>query len=82
VIGTGRAADRDRALSLGVEEFVDLETDRLEDAGEVDVVLDMIGGKILKRSTALVRAGGRTSPRHKRACFASQRPRPAGTRER
>jgi NADPH:quinone reductase-like Zn-dependent oxidoreductase len=58
VIGTGRAADRDRALSFGVEEFVDLETDRLEDAGEADVVLDVIGGDILKRSTALVRAGG------------------------
>jgi NADPH:quinone reductase-like Zn-dependent oxidoreductase len=58
VIGTGRAADRDRALSLGVDEFVDLETDRLEDAGEADVVLDVIGGDILKRSTALVRAGG------------------------
>ena len=58
VIGTGRAADRDRALSLGVEEFVDLETDRLEGAGEADVVLDVIGGDILKRSTALVRAGG------------------------
>ena len=28
VIGTGRAADRDRALGLGVDEFVDLETDR------------------------------------------------------
>jgi NADPH:quinone reductase-like Zn-dependent oxidoreductase len=58
VIGTGRAADRDRALGLGVEEFVDLETNRLEDAGEVDVVLDLIGGDVLKRSTALVRAGG------------------------
>lgn len=58
VIGTGRAADRDRALGLGVEGFVDLETDRLEDAGEADVVLDLIGGDILKRSTALVRAGG------------------------
>ena len=58
VIGTGRAADRDRALSLGVEEFVDLETDRLEGAGEADVVLDVIGGDILKRSTVLVRAGG------------------------
>jgi len=30
----------------------------LEDAGEVDVVLDVIGGEILDRSTALVRAGG------------------------
>jgi NADPH:quinone reductase-like Zn-dependent oxidoreductase len=58
VIGTGRAADRDRALGLGVQEFVDLETDRLEDAGEADVVLDVIGGDILQRSTALVRAGG------------------------
>jgi NADPH:quinone reductase-like Zn-dependent oxidoreductase len=58
VIGSGRAADRDRAFDLGVEQFLDLETDRLEDAGEVDVVLDVIGGDILQRSTALVRAGG------------------------
>ena len=58
VIGTGRAADRDRALELGVEEFVDLEADRLEDVGEADVVFDVIGGDILKRSIALVRAGG------------------------
>jgi NADPH:quinone reductase-like Zn-dependent oxidoreductase len=58
VIGTGRAADRHRALDLGVEEFVDLETDRLEDVGEADVVLDVIGGDILQRSTALIRPGG------------------------
>ena len=58
VIGTGLAADRDRALGLGVDQFVDLEADRLEDAGEADVVLDVIGGDILKRSTVLVRAGG------------------------
>ena len=58
VIGTGRAADRDRALGLGVEGFVDLETDRLDDVGEADVVFDVIGGDILQRSIALVRAGG------------------------
>jgi NADPH:quinone reductase-like Zn-dependent oxidoreductase len=58
VIGTGRAADRDRALGLGVTGFVDLESDPLEEAGEADVVLDLIGGEILKRSAALVRAGG------------------------
>ncbi len=58
VIGTGRAADRDRALGLGVTEFVDLESDPLEEAGEADVVLDLIGGEILTRSAALVRAGG------------------------
>jgi NADPH:quinone reductase-like Zn-dependent oxidoreductase len=58
VIGTGRAADRDRAIDLGVERFLDLETDRLEDAGEADVVLDVIGGDILRRSIGLVRDGG------------------------
>ena len=58
VIGTGRAADRDTALGLGVDAFLDLETDNLEDADEVDVVFDVIGGDILDRSAALVRAGG------------------------
>ena len=58
VIGTGRAADRDTALGLGVHAFLDLEADKLEDAGEVDVVFDVIGGEILDRSAALVRAGG------------------------
>jgi NADPH:quinone reductase-like Zn-dependent oxidoreductase len=58
VIGTGRAADRDRADELGVHTFLDLGTEKLEDAGEVDLVLDVIGGEILARSAALVRAGG------------------------
>ncbi|MER6079336.1 NADP-dependent oxidoreductase [Streptomyces sp. NPDC001833] len=58
VIGTGRAADRDLALDLGVAAFVDLQAERLEDIGEVDVVFDVIGGEILDRSTALVRPGG------------------------
>jgi NADPH:quinone reductase-like Zn-dependent oxidoreductase len=58
VIGTGRTADRDRAGELGVHTFLDLETEKLEDAGEVDVVFDVIGGDILARSAALVRAGG------------------------
>jgi NADPH:quinone reductase-like Zn-dependent oxidoreductase len=58
IIGTGRSADRDTAIGLGVDAFLDLETDKLEDAGEVDVVFDVIGGDIRDRSTALVRAGG------------------------
>ncbi len=58
IIGTGRAADRHTALGLGVDAFLDLQADHLEDAGEVDVVFDVIGGDILDRSTALVRAGG------------------------
>ncbi|MDT0547045.1 NADP-dependent oxidoreductase [Streptomyces lonegramiae] len=58
VFGTGRADDRGTALELGVDTFMDLHAERLEDIGEVDVVLDVIGGEILERSTALVRAGG------------------------
>jgi NADPH:quinone reductase-like Zn-dependent oxidoreductase len=58
VIGTGRASDRDRALELGVDTFIDLDNERLEDAGEADVVFDVIGGDILDRSAALVRPGG------------------------
>lgn len=58
VIGTGRAADRDTVLGLGAHAFLDLETDKLEDVGEVNVVFDVIGGEILDRSAALVRAGG------------------------
>jgi NADPH:quinone reductase-like Zn-dependent oxidoreductase len=78
VIGTGRTADRDRAVALGVHSFLDLETEKLEDAGEVDVVFDVIGGDILERSVAMVRAGGtlvtlaeppETQPRDGRALY-------------
>jgi NADPH:quinone reductase-like Zn-dependent oxidoreductase len=58
VIGTGRAADRPKALDFGANEFVDLEHDVLEDVGEIDLVFDLIGGGIGKRSARLVRAGG------------------------
>src|SRR5262250_1561524 len=58
VIGTGRAADRQKALDFGAQEFVDLEKDALEDIGGVDLVFDVIGGDIGKRSARLVRAGG------------------------
>jgi NADPH:quinone reductase-like Zn-dependent oxidoreductase len=39
-------------------EFVDLEHDALEDVGGVDLVFDVIGGDIQKRSAALIRARG------------------------
>jgi NADPH:quinone reductase-like Zn-dependent oxidoreductase len=61
-----------------VHTFLDLETEKLEDAGEVDVVLDVIGGDILARSAALVRSGGtlvtlaeppQIQPHHGRALF-------------
>ena len=78
VIGTGWTADRERALALGVDAFLDLQTEDLADAGEVDVVLDVIGGDILDRSAALVRDGGtlvtiamppKVRPRDGRAVF-------------
>ena len=58
VIGTGRATDKQKALDFDAHEFVDLENDVLEDVGEVDLVFDVIGGEIGKRSAGLVRAGG------------------------
>src|SRR6187431_2720256 len=58
VIGSGRAADRQKALDFGAQEFVDLENDALEDVGGVDLVFDVIGGEIQKRSASLIRPGG------------------------
>jgi NADPH:quinone reductase-like Zn-dependent oxidoreductase len=58
IIGTGRAGNRDAAAELGVETFVDLDNDRLEDVGAVDVVFDVLGGDVLARSTAMLRPGG------------------------
>jgi NADPH:quinone reductase-like Zn-dependent oxidoreductase len=58
VIGTGRAADRQTAREFGAMEFVDLDNGALEDIGEVDLVFDVIGGDIQKRSAGVIRAGG------------------------
>jgi NADPH:quinone reductase-like Zn-dependent oxidoreductase len=58
VIGTGRALDRQKALDFGANEFIDLGNDTLEEVGGVDLVFDVIGGDIQKRSATLVRAGG------------------------
>src|SRR5438445_5516358 len=58
VIGIGRAADRQKALDFGSQDFVDLDNDVLEDVGRVDLVFDVIGGNIGKRSAGVIRAGG------------------------
>ncbi|MBN9518325.1 NADP-dependent oxidoreductase [bacterium] len=58
VIGTGRASGRQTALDFGAQQFVDLENDALEDVGGVDLVFDVFGGDIGKRSAGLIRAGG------------------------
>ena len=58
VIGTGRAAGRQTALDFGAHEFVDLDNDTLEAVGGVDLVFDVLGGDIQKRSAGVVRVGG------------------------
>ncbi|MBS1660716.1 MAG: NADP-dependent oxidoreductase [Bacteroidetes bacterium] len=58
VIGTGRASGRQTALDFGVKEFIDLDNDTLEDVGSVDLVFDVIGGDIAKRSVGIIRPRG------------------------
>src|SRR3954466_4751973 len=55
VIGTGRAADREKGLDFGAHEFVDLESDALGSVGEVDLVFDVIGGDVQQTSSALIK---------------------------
>ncbi|MEV4051934.1 NADP-dependent oxidoreductase [Amycolatopsis sp. NPDC049688] len=58
VIGTGRAADRQAALDFGANEFLDLDHDDLGDLGGVDLVFDVIGGDVQRRSASIIRPGG------------------------
>jgi NADPH:quinone reductase-like Zn-dependent oxidoreductase len=58
VIGSASAASRDAVLALGAHQVVDAAG--FEDAVEpVDVVFDTVGGERLRRSPAVLRAGGR-----------------------
>jgi NADPH:quinone reductase-like Zn-dependent oxidoreductase len=59
VVGTGRATDEATVVGLGANEFLDLQRDRLEDVGQVDVVFDVIGGDVFERSLGVLRPGGR-----------------------
>ena len=45
--------------SLGADEFVDLQSGRLEQAAPVDLVFDVIGGDVFERSLGVLRPGGR-----------------------
>lgn len=58
VIGTGRAAHRKTAIDFGVQEFIDLDNEILEKVSQVDLVFDVLGGDIVKRSAGVVRTGG------------------------
>jgi NADPH:quinone reductase-like Zn-dependent oxidoreductase len=59
VIGTASAAKHDFVLGLGAAEVIDYRTtDFTKAAGDLDVVLDPIGGDYGPRSHALLRPGG------------------------
>ncbi len=59
VIATASTANVEFVRSLGADEVVDYTTATVEDAiGEVDVVLDTVGGDVTDRSWAVLRRGG------------------------
>ena|SRR5215216_1046795 len=59
VVATARAWAEDLVRELGADEVVETERQRFEDVvGEVDVVFDMVGGEIRRRSWAVVKPGG------------------------
>ena len=58
VIGTGRAKDQQAVLDFGANEFLDLDSDSIDDIGGVDLVFDVIGGDVQKRSARIIRPGG------------------------
>jgi NADPH:quinone reductase-like Zn-dependent oxidoreductase len=59
VIGTASAAKHDFVRGLGVDEVIDYrETDFVEAVGDVDVVLDTVGGDYRSRSLKILRPGG------------------------
>jgi NADPH:quinone reductase-like Zn-dependent oxidoreductase len=59
VIGTARAAHHDFLRELGADEAVDYtETEVADAVGEVDLVLDLVGGETGVKSIAALRDGG------------------------
>jgi NADPH:quinone reductase-like Zn-dependent oxidoreductase len=80
VIATASGANIDFLKHLGADEVIDYRERRFEDAGNVDVVFDGVGGDTLARSWSLLSPGGRlvtiaadaestTDPRIKNAFF-------------
>jgi NADPH:quinone reductase-like Zn-dependent oxidoreductase len=58
VIGTASGEDIVYLRSLGHVQVVDYKQERFEDVGQVDAVLDLIGGEAATRSFAIVKKGG------------------------
>jgi NADPH:quinone reductase-like Zn-dependent oxidoreductase len=58
VLASARSGARDLVLDLGAHEFIDADHDSVATAQGVDLVFDLVGGDVLGRAWALVRAGG------------------------
>lgn len=59
VYGTASARNRDYLLALGLDTFIDYETERFEEVvSDVDVVLDGVGGEVQARSWQTIKPGG------------------------
>lgn len=58
VIGTAAGEDVEYLRSLGDVQVVDYKNERFETVGQVDAVLDLIGGETATRSVAIVKKGG------------------------
>ena len=59
VIGTASGDDIEYLKSIGVDEVIDYQRERFEEkAGEVDAVVDLVGGDTLVRSYMVVKSGG------------------------
>jgi NADPH:quinone reductase-like Zn-dependent oxidoreductase len=58
VIGTGSGEDIVYLRSLGHVQVVDYKNERFEAVGQVDAVLDLIGGETATRSFAIIKKGG------------------------
>ena len=58
VIGTAAGGDIEYLRSLGHVQVVDYKNERFETVGQVDAVLDLIGGETATRSVAVVKKGG------------------------
>jgi len=59
VIGTGHGWAQPLVAELGADQFIDMTSERFEDAvTSVDVVLDLVGGDVLARSLHVLKSGG------------------------
>jgi NADPH:quinone reductase-like Zn-dependent oxidoreductase len=59
VVGTASAAKHEFVRSLGADELIDHQTcDFTAVVGDLDVVLDSLGGEIARRSISVLRPGG------------------------